>query len=340
MLGYGLPTGSLARGRPPCVEPDRDITIGLVNIMPYSAIRTTEHLFRRVLNSFALEHHIHLRLFAPQHFLDRLNEGCAEGAYYESFDALLNADASAPTIDALIVTGTESTASQIEDEPIWPYLQKICDWAADHTVATLWSCFSAHAAVLHLDGIRRHRMAEKRSGVFQCRKAADHLLTKDLPAQFPVPHSRHNGVAEASLRAHHYEILSQAPSAGVDAFTKQYRKSQFLFLQGHPEYSRQTLFGEYSRDVRRFLAGKQPACPSPPDNYFDLGTIKALDAFQALEDRSPEHPFPPEFVRSVMKKLDHSWREPAHQLFANWLRHIASQKYRNRTDHFAYANKP
>ena len=39
-------------------------------------------------------------------------------------------------------------------------------------ISTVWSCLAAHAAVLHLDGIERAPLPEKRIGVFDCDRLA------------------------------------------------------------------------------------------------------------------------------------------------------------------------
>ncbi len=320
--------------------PASDIVIGLVNIMPHSAIRTTENLFRLLLQAVSPNHKLHLRLFAPQPVSGCGNEVFGAEQAYESLDDLWNADADYPPVDALIVTGTESQAAMMEDETSWPHLRKVCDWAAEHTISTIWSCFSAHAAVLHMDGIRRHRMQQKLSGVFQCRKTAEHFIFENLPAQFSVPHSRYNGLAEAELYDRHYQILSYSPDAGVDCFTKQYGRSQFLFLQGHPEYSPQILFNEYCRDVKRFLAGERTDCPNLPENYFDDTTIEAFAALRKLDKALPEGPFPRDFVESIVAKIEFRWRDSAQQLYRAWLCHIAKQKIRDGSHQVAYTNEP
>jgi len=59
-----------------------------------------------------------------------------------------------------------------------------------------------------------------------------HPLTASVPLYWMVPHSRHNTLPEAELRQCGYQILSSAPTVGVDSFTKPVGQSQFLFLAG------------------------------------------------------------------------------------------------------------
>ena len=190
-------------------------------------------------------------------------------------------------LDGLIVTGTEPRAPALADEPYWPTLTKLVDWADDHAISTIWSCLAAHAAVLHLDGIRRRAFREKLSGVFDCTKAADHAIVDGAPSRWRVPHSRYNELPEDALASSGYRILSRLPGTGADMFVKQ-RKTLFLFVQGHLEYDPGALLREYRRDVRRFLAGERDSYPEMPCGYFDEDAAAALAAFrrQALGNRS------------------------------------------------------
>ena len=68
-----------------------------------------------------------------------------------------------------------------------------------NTRSTIWSCLAAHAAVLHLDGIERHRLGAKCSGVYDCAKVTDHWLTQGYPSPLKVPHSRLNELRASDL---------------------------------------------------------------------------------------------------------------------------------------------
>src|SRR5262249_8638171 len=145
-----------------------------------------------------------------------------------------------------------------------------------------WSCLAAHAAVLHVDGVGRHPLAVKCSGIFECARVADHRIAKGVGPHLRMPHSRWNALDESELVASGYTILTRSAGAGVDAFVKQ-RKSLFVFFQGHPEYEAHTLLGEYRRDVGRFLRRERETYPAMPERYFDRATTAAL---QALRERA------------------------------------------------------
>src|SRR5215470_2242087 len=296
------------------------IEIGLINNMPDAALDQTERQFIGLLNAAAGERRIHLKMFS-------LPEVARAGAarervelHYAPIEQLWDS-----RLDGLIVTGTEPRAPDLRDEPYWQTLSKIIDWAEANTRSTIWSCLAAHAAVLHMDGIGRHPLADKCFGLFDCVKAASHPILKGVPAILPIPHSRWNELREEELVAAGYDILTGSAEAGVDAFARQ-GNSLFLFFQGHPEYEARTLLGEYRRDVRRFLRSERETYPSLPRNYFDEDATRRLDAFglRALADRlaAPIETFPtlPE------QALRAPWRPAAKRLMTNWLGQFTAPK--------------
>ncbi len=295
-----------------------DIVIGLVNIMPNAAMKTIEALFLRLLAT-AAPAKIHLRLFTIQDGPHELSEA-PQG--YEGLNALWDSPHSEFPLDALIVTGTESRTRLMADEPCWPALRQICDWAGKHTISTIWSCFSAHAAVQHLDNIQREPLAEKLSGIFECERASGHPILKNMPRRWCVPHSRYNNLDTAELEARGYEILSRSTSAGADSFIKQHGNSQFLFLQGHLEYGPEMLLGEYCRDLKRFALGVNATCPRAPENYLDQ---KSIEAFAALQN-SKKAMSSTDLTNAVTASLNNDWQAQARQLFNSWLSYVAEQK--------------
>ena len=274
--------------RPPRPAPDsagRDrLVIGLVNNMPDAALHNTERQFRRLICAAAGETPVCLRLF----YLAEIPRGERGRAYleqhYEEAGALWS-----DRLDGLIVTGTEPRAADLRDEPYWAVLTRLVGWAEDRTVSTIWSCLAAHAAVLHEEGITRQKLPEKLSGLFECRKIADHPIVRGTPLRWRVAHSRYNGVPEAALAASGYRLLTRAKETGPDLFVRQ-KRSLFVYFQGHPEYEPDTLAREYRRDVGRFLVAERDDYPELPRRYFSREAAAALALLRqrALEDRSPD----------------------------------------------------
>src|SRR5271169_4265436 len=180
------------------------VVIGLVNNMPDAALRITERQVRDLLSRAAGELTVSLRVFSlPE--LPRSEAGRAHvGQFHEPIAALWTSQ-----VDALIVTGTEPKAVTLEDEPYWPALVRLIDWAEEHTSSTIWSCLAAHAAAHYLDGIERQPLDGKLCGVFECDRASDHQLVAGGPPRWFVPHSRHNELSERALTRAGYRILTR-----------------------------------------------------------------------------------------------------------------------------------
>jgi homoserine O-succinyltransferase/O-acetyltransferase len=229
-------------------------------------------------------------------------------------------------LDGLIVTGTEPRAFDLAAEPYWADLAKLVDWAEENTTATVWSCLAAHAAVLHLDGIKRSPLARKCFGLFEHITAPEHRLLQGQPSPILTPHSRWNELSGQALTSSGYRILSESAVAGVDIFVKE-RKSLFLFFQGHPEYEADTLAREHRRDVGRFLRGESDVYPKLPEQYFDLAATQLLNEFRAraLADRREEllSVFPTE---RIFSNLAHGWHAQASRTYRNWLNYIIERK--------------
>src|SRR5205085_7346014 len=121
----------------------------------------------------------------------------------------------------------------------WASLANVIDWAEHNTSSTIFSCLAAHAAVLHLDGIHRHPLADKCCGVYDCLKVSDDPIVAGAPSPVRMPHSRWNDLREGHLASNGYRVLARS-AAGADLFVKQWR-SLFVFFQGHPEYDSDSL---------------------------------------------------------------------------------------------------
>jgi homoserine O-succinyltransferase len=310
----------------PAVQRGRNsaISVVLVNNMPDTALESTEAQFSGLLQAAAGARPVRLR-FSSFPELPRGREAKARIARsYWPIETLL-----AGPPDALIVTGTEPIAPRLTDEPYWPRLTSLMDFADKHTAASIWSCLAAHAATEYFDGITRRRLAEKRCGVYAHSLLAGHPLLAGVSAPLPMPHSRWNELPVDTLRAAGYEVLSFSPETGADAFVR-HARSLMLFFQGHPEYEDTTLLKEYRRDVGRFLSGQQAHYPTMPHGYLSAEAVRLLEQFkeQALKERSPslreEFPF-----AAAAAALSNTWRPSAVTLYRNWLDFIAARRTRS-----------
>lgn len=303
-------------------EDPRCIDIGLINNMPDAALGATERQTLNLLDAAGGEFVVRLRLYAlPDVARSDLGQRHLKRLHYHDLGDLWNGH-----LDGLVVTGAEPRAPDLTDEPYWGTLTKVFDWAEHNTLSTITSCLAVHAAVLHIDGIGRYPLDQKRFGVFQFENVSNHAMMNGVPSHVRVPHSRWNEVREGDVLSCGYNILTRSEFAGVDMFVKQ-RKSLFVFLQGHPEYEAWTLLNEYRRDIERFLRHEIKAYPAMPQHYFDA---EAADEFGRLQerllaDRSQDGlaEFP---VAPIAKRLIDPWRATGTSIYRNWLGYLSARK--------------
>jgi homoserine O-succinyltransferase len=297
------------------------IEIGLVNNMPDAALLATERQFSNLLAAASGRLDVRLHLYALRD-VPRSEETRAilQRTYHDA------SRIRAGRLDALIVTGAEPLAPELDQEPYWGALAALIDWADSNTVSTILSCLAAHAGVWHLDGVARQPLPTKCSGIFGFAADPRDKLVSGMDAGTLTPHSRRNGLSQQELTRRNYQVLAHSSEIGVDIFTKQ-RESLFVFLQGHPEYDGDSLAREYRRDMTRFLRGDQEAPPAIPIGYFSGAVERSLATFaeRARRDRRPElmAAFP---NAGAAGPGDAPWRKSAIQLYRNWLDIVAERK--------------
>jgi homoserine O-succinyltransferase len=286
--------------------------------MPDAALDATERQFRALLRA-ADDVTVNLTLYTlPE--VPRTDFGRETVSRYADLRDLWKSHH-----DGLIVTGTEPRAADLRDEPFWESLTSVLEWAESHTYSTILSCLAAHAGILHIDGIARRPLGDKRFGIFECVRVSDHPLTASAPSRLQMPQSRWNEVPEEALLACGYRVLTRS-EAGVDSFVKQ-RKSLFVFFQGHPEYEATTLLLEYRRDIGRFLRGERETYPPMPHGYFDEETVAALTALRERARLDRREELLAEFPTAMAAgKVANTWRSTAESLYGNWLQYICAQK--------------
>jgi homoserine O-succinyltransferase len=297
------------------------IKICLINNMPDSALEGTEHQFIWLLANAAKDIPISLALFSLPELCRGERARRHLSQHYFSINDLWNSQ-----FDALILTGTEPISTDLRNEPYWASMKRVCDWAAENTVSSIFSCLAAHACVLHFEGINRQPLSEKCFGVFDEAKVADHILTSKASPRMKFPHSRWNTINGHVLTSCGFQILTRSTEAGVNIFTKS-RQSLLVHFQGHPEYGAEILFNEYKRDIRRFIRNEQNRYPQIPKGYFDRDAYDLLRAFQmrAMSDRHQallDH-FPNVRLRP---ELTAAWSAVAISIYRNWLLFVKTAK--------------
>ena len=296
----------------------RRLIIGLLNNMPDEALRVTEKQFRSLIYTVADGIDIDVRMFAlrqmprsptAREYLDASCEGMS----------ILECD-----LDGLIVTGAAPSAALLEDEPYWRELSEIIEWAKTGTASTIFSCLAAHAGVWYLDRVERRALPEKLVGLFSFAVERDHRLVGRRGSLLVTPHSRYNGLLQSDLERAGYDVLASSPGAGVDIFTKSFG-SEFVFLQGHPEYQANSLAREYRRDVGRYLLGEADRAPVMPKNYFSTEVEADLLALGRLaHDEACGGPAKLAIIEALAPSLA-AWQEQAMSFYRNWIEAIVAR---------------
>jgi homoserine O-succinyltransferase len=305
----------------------RSISIGLINNMPHAAFTATERQFISVLNAASEGFNVRMHFYSLVDLPKSSVGDVSPGTSYSSIDTLWETK-----LDGLIVTGKEPITTNLKDEPCWNRLTQVLEWARENTCSTVWSCLAAHAAVLYMDGISRHKNHEKHCGIFECARVSSHPLMEGAPSKFCVPHSRWNSLFEEELVLHEYSVLSRIAGLEVDAFMKD-ENSLFVFFQGHLEYDSDTLLREYRRDVCRYLNHEALAYPSIPAGYFDWNTE---DTLMVLQDKIMFSQNKELFasLSTVLEaaKVKDTWHSTTALIYGNWLRYIHARKSESQLD--------
>ena len=195
--------------------------------------------------------------------------------------------------DGMIITGAPIEFFDFEDVDFWPEFVKILHWAEDHVTSIMFQCWAAQAAMNYYYDIPKRILPEKVFGIYRHRVIHRKTpLVRGFDDVFYAPHSRHTEAPIDSIRrCPQIMILAESDKAGfLLGMSEDGRK---IFIQGHPEYDRLTLDGEYRRDLGK---GMEIALPV---NYY--------------EDDNPD------------KKPLMTWRSHSINLYSNWLNYYVYQ---------------
>ena len=262
----------------------RPLQILLLNLMPTKV--DTETQLARVLGNTPLQ--IELELIAPSGHVSKNTSQAHMLAFYKSFEEVKHR-----TFDGLLITGAPVELMDFEEVNYWPELCEIMEWSKTHVHSTLHICWGAQAGLYYHYGIPKKTLDQKLFGVFQHTvEDPNFILFRGFDDKFWVPHSRNTTVDRADIEAiPGLKILAASPEAGVYA-VKNDGCSQ-VFLMGHAEYDRDTLYKEYKRDVAAGIDIQVPANYFPDDDPNKMPLVK--------------------------------WRSCAHLLYTNWLNYCVYQ---------------
>jgi len=298
----------------------RGLHIGLLNMMPDSALEATERQFFRLVgesNPIAqfIVHPFTLPIFERN---EKAQSHIDE--FYSSFEEIQEMG-----LDTLIITGANVTQPKLSDEPFWEPLSEVFYWAHENVTSTLCSCLATHASLELQHNQPRRPLKNKRWGVFS-HKVTDktHPLIHGINTRFDVPHSRFNQVDNSQFEAAGLHVLARSEEAGVQMAVSE-DGFRTVYFQGHPEYDSISLLKEYKREVGIFALaynqGKDVDYPPFPVRYFDNYTKAIFNEFKyrliKSIDEKTEVPTFPEAI--ISEHIDNSWHDTASAIMANWM---------------------
>ena len=262
----------------------RPLEILILNLMPIK--EDTETQLLRALSNTPLQVDCTFLMIASH---ESKNTSASHlNKFYITFDEVKNS-----RFDGMIITGAPVENLEYEEVQYWPELSAIMEWSKSHVTSTLHICWGAQAGLYYHYGIPKYARKKKLSGIYR-HKVLDRKvpLVRSLDDYFYCPHSRYTEVSAKDIEAHpELELIAISDDAGVYLVKSTDSKNFFVF--GHPEYDRETLGGEFARDVERGLDIAAPA------NYFPEGDTTRIP-------------------RSI-------WRAHAQLLYTNWLNYYVYQ---------------
>ena len=195
--------------------------------------------------------------------------------------------------DGMIITGAPVELMEFEEVDYWDELIEIMEWTDKHVTSTMYQCWGAQAALYHFYGIRKLLLDKKLFGVFKHKVLQRKIpLVRGFDDIFLAPHSRNTREDLDEIRKNP-EIMLLAESDEAGFFLGMAQEGRRIFVQGHPEYDRMTLDGEYKRDLGKGID------ISLPKNYYP--------------DDDPEN------------KPLLLWRSISFNLYNNWLNYYVYQ---------------
>lgn len=263
----------------------RPLEIVIVNLMPTKI--STEIQLLRLLGNSPLQVNItllrtaeHISKHTPLHHLER---------FYQTFDEICDR-----SFDGMLVTGAPVEHLSFAEVDYWEELLRIMEYGRAHVYSSLYICWAAQAALYHFYNIPKYNLPAKLSGIFEHRVLRPSCrLFRGFDDEFRAPHSRHTEVRAGDIaKIPDLEILAESDEAGVTMVES--RDHSQVFMTGHLEYERDTLDGEYRRDLGKGLNPRVPAHYYPND---DPGRTPVMN-----------------------------WRAHAHLFYCNWLNYYVYQE--------------
>ncbi|NFC31412.1 homoserine O-succinyltransferase [Clostridium botulinum] len=166
--------------------------------------------------------------------------------FYKTFSEIKNHN-----FHGMIITGAPVELMDFERVDYWEELKNIMDYCNKKVKSTIFICWAAQAALYYYYDINKYSLNKKLFGVFPHKiSKGNSLLTKGFDDEFYVPHSRYTYTRKEDIkRCKDIEIISESEEAGL--YLMQSNNFKKIFISGHCEYDRYTLYEEYIRDINK-----------------------------------------------------------------------------------------
>ena len=267
------------------IQDIRPLKIIILNLMPTKIATETQLL--RVLSNSPLQ--IEVDFLQTATYRGKHTSESHLSAFYKVFGGICQ-----NKYDGMIITGAPIEHMEFEEVDYWDELRQIMDWTRRNVYSTLHICWGAQAALYHHFGVGKHIRPDKLSGVYPHKVLEPlHPLIRGFDDVFMAPHSRNSEIWAEDI-AGYDELVTLAASDEAGAAIIAHKNGRQFFCSGHQEYDRDTLAGEYFRDVNKGLN------PDVPKNYFP-------------GDDPAANP-------------NVTWRAHANLLFSNWLNYYVYQQ--------------
>lgn len=243
----------------------RPARIGLLNLMPRSAMEATEVQWFQYMGEEVLQVEPVLVKFDDDW---RERDGASRQEILRRYTPF--SEVRERGLDGLIVTGDNLEIKQhiglASRDPIAEHeikymrsLEQVLNWAKENVHSTIYSCLAGHLALKHFHGLTRQVGDEKTVGVFEHDVVGPASpFTRGMNDTIRSPHSRWGFVTPEEIEGvPDLNILAISDEVGWLLVEEENEAGgRDLFVQGHPEYGRLDLHGEYMRD--REEDGKVP----------------------------------------------------------------------------------
>ena len=263
----------------------RPLKIVIVNLMP-TKIQTETQLARVLANSPLQVELTLLRMDA--HDSKNTSEEHLS-TFYKTFDEIVN-----KRYDGMILTGAPVENLKFEEVDYWHELTELFEYAKTNVYSSMFICWGGQAALNYYYDIKKYPVSKKVFGVFEHKVTRPlNPLMRGFDECFYAPHSRHTTIRKEDVeKVPELRILAESEDVGLHMLATD--NGRQIFILGHQEYDKDTLYNEYMRDVNKGLKIEVPK------NYF--------------LDNDPE------------KDILFRWRSHASLLFSNWLNYYVYQE--------------